>query len=63
LLGGWVLHGFLALLIWAVVIAIITWPLYQRLLTLKQFQHNVTWAALGLILLIGAIFWRLWAMD
>ncbi|MGZ8095717.1 MAG: AI-2E family transporter [Methylosarcina sp.] len=56
LLGGWVLHGFLALLIWAVVIAIITWPLYQRLLTLKQFQHNVTWTALGLILLIGAIF-------
>jgi predicted PurR-regulated permease PerM len=56
LLGGWVLHSFLALLIWAVVIAIITWPLYQRLLMGKQFQHHVTWTALGLTLAIGAIF-------
>lgn len=56
LLGSWVLHSFLALLIWAVVIAIITWPVYQRLLTLNQFQGSITWVALGLTLLIGAIF-------
>jgi predicted PurR-regulated permease PerM len=56
LLGSWVLHSFLALLVWAVVIAIITWPAYQRLLTIRQCHGNVTWVALGLTLLIGAIF-------
>lgn len=55
LLGGWVLHSYLALLVWAVVLAITTWPLYQRLLTLNQFHGNVTWGALGLTLLIAAI--------
>jgi predicted PurR-regulated permease PerM len=55
LLGGWVLHSYLALLVWAVVLAITPWPVYQRLLTLNQFYGNVTWGALGLTLLITAI--------
>jgi predicted PurR-regulated permease PerM len=55
LLGAWILHSFLALLIWAVVLAITTWPIYQRLLNVHQFRGHVTWGALGLTLLIGAI--------
>lgn len=54
LLGGWVLHSFLALLIWAVVLAITTWPIYQRLLACKQLQRSVTLVALLLTLIIGA---------
>lgn len=55
LLGTWVLHSFLALLIWAVVLAVTTWPIYQRLLKGSTFQGNATWIALGLTLLIGAV--------
>ena len=55
LLGGWVLHSFLALLVWAVVLAITTWPVYQRLLASNQVHGKMTWGALGLTLLIGAI--------
>ncbi|MDD1632291.1 MAG: AI-2E family transporter [Methylococcaceae bacterium] len=55
LLGGWVLHSFLALLIWAVVLAISTWPVYQRLLASNELHGKMTWVALGLTLLIGAI--------
>jgi predicted PurR-regulated permease PerM len=55
LLGAWVLHSFLALLIWAVVLAITTWPIYRRLLNGSQFQGNITWVALGLTLLIGTV--------
>jgi predicted PurR-regulated permease PerM len=55
LLGVWVLHGFLALLVWAVVLAISTWPIYQRLLASNELHGKMTWVALGLTLLIGAI--------
>jgi len=55
LLGGWVLHSYLALLAWAVVLAITTWPVYLRLLTTRKLQGNVTWAAVCLTLLIGAM--------
>jgi predicted PurR-regulated permease PerM len=55
LLGGWVLHSYIPLLAWAVVLAITTWPIYQRLLTGKQLHGKVTWGAIGLTLLIGAI--------
>jgi predicted PurR-regulated permease PerM len=55
LLGGWVLHSFLGLLVWAVVLAITTWPVYQRLLASNQVHGKMTWGALGLTLLIGAI--------
>ncbi len=54
LLGSWVLHSFLALLAWAVVLAITTWPVYQRLLACNEVQGKVTWGALLLTLLIGA---------
>ena len=55
LLGGWVLHSFLALLAWAVLLAISTWPVYQRLLASNELHGKMTWVALGLTLLIGAI--------
>lgn len=54
-LGSWVLHSFLALLLWAVVIAIVTWPVYIRLLTINRLTNQTTWAALLLTLLIGAV--------
>ncbi len=55
LLGSWVLHSFLALLVWAVVIAITTWPIYRRLLDCNELHGKVTWGALLLTLLIGAV--------
>jgi predicted PurR-regulated permease PerM len=55
LLGGWVLHSYIPLLAWAVVLAITTWPIYQRLLISKELHGKVTWGAVGLTLLIGAI--------
>ena len=55
LLGSWVLHSFLALLVWAVVLAISTWPVYQRLLATNELHGKMTWVALVLTLLIGAI--------
>ena len=54
-LGGWVLHGFLGLLAWAVVLAISTWPVYQRLLAANVEHGKMTWGAWGLTLLIGAV--------
>lgn len=55
LLGGWILHSFLPLLAWAVVLAITTWPVYQRLLDTCEWHGKVTWCAVGLTLLIGVI--------
>ncbi|MGZ5010113.1 MAG: AI-2E family transporter [Methylobacter sp.] len=55
LLGSWILHSFLALLVWAVVLAITTWPIYQRLLTSDEVYGKVTWGALLLTLMIGAL--------
>jgi len=55
LLGSWVIHSFLALLIWAVVLAITMWPIYQRLLASSKLHNKVTWGALLLTLLIGAL--------
>ena len=55
LLGSWVLHSFLALLVWAVVLAITTWPIYQRLLASNEVYGKFTWGALLLTLLIGAV--------
>lgn len=55
LLGAWVLHGFLPLLAWAVVLAISTWPIYRRLLITKEKHGEMTWGAVALTLLIGAV--------
>ncbi len=54
-LGVWVLHGFLDLLAWAVVLAISTWPLYKRLLSIVHFHHKETCVGLGLTILIAAV--------
>ncbi len=53
--GTWVLQGFLPLLAWAVVTAISTWPLYQYLLVSKKLHGKVTWGAVALTLMIGAV--------
>ncbi|MFA5984246.1 MAG: AI-2E family transporter [Methylococcaceae bacterium] len=55
MLGLWILHSFLALLTWAVILAITTWPLYQKLLIFNQAKTNPAWFALGLTLLIAII--------
>jgi predicted PurR-regulated permease PerM len=55
LLGLWILHSYLGLLIWAVVLAITTWPIYRRLRSVEQAQASTVWVALALTLLIGAI--------
>lgn len=55
LLGAWVLHSFLVPLAWAVLLAISTWPIYQRLLISKELHGKVTWGAVILTLLIGAV--------
>lgn len=54
-LGAWVLHSYLALLVWAVVLAITTWPVYLRLLNNSRLHGHVIWASIFLTLLIGAI--------
>lgn len=51
ILGGWILHSFLTYLIWAVVLAITTWPLYRRIQ--EQVSQHTVWVALGLTLTIG----------
>lgn len=55
LLGAWFVQGFLPLLAWAVVLAISTWPIYKRLLKSKELHGKVTWGAVALTLVIGAI--------
>jgi predicted PurR-regulated permease PerM len=55
LLGGWVLHSFLSLLAWAVILAITTWPVYLRLIATRKLHSHVTWAAVCLTLMIGAV--------
>ncbi len=55
LLGAWVLHSYLDLLAWAVVLAISTWPIYQRLLVSSILEGKVTWIALGLTLSMAAL--------
>ncbi len=53
--GAWVLRSFMPLLAWAVVVAISTWPVYKRLLVSKKLHGKVTWGAVGLTLIIGAL--------
>jgi predicted PurR-regulated permease PerM len=55
LLGAWILHSFIPLLAWAVVLAITTWPIYQRLLMSRELQGKVTWGSIGLTLIIATI--------
>lgn len=55
LLGLWILHSYLGLLVWAVVLAITTWPVYQKVRSLDQTPASTVWVALALTLAIGAI--------
>jgi len=55
MLGSWVLHSYLPLFAWAIVLAITTWPIYQRLLNNIHIAGKDTWIALVLTLLIGTI--------
>lgn len=53
LLGSWVLHSFMLLLIWAVVLALSTWSIYERLLATHRLSK--IGVAIGLTLVIGAV--------
>ncbi len=54
-LGAWILHSFLGLLVWAVVLALTTWPVYRRMAKFFASPSHPTLAAVTLTLLIGAI--------
>jgi len=54
--GVWLLHGFLPALAWAVVVAIATWPMYDRLESrLGRRGHWAPSAFLGVILVLIAL--------
>ena len=55
LLGLWVANGFLAPLFWAVVIAISTWPLYQRFAARRSAKRRQVLAPLLFTLAIGVV--------
>lgn len=52
LLGAWILHSFLGFLIWAVVLALTTWPAFRRL---TDARGEGLGPALGLSLGIGLV--------
>jgi predicted PurR-regulated permease PerM len=56
LLGLWILHGYLAALAWAAVLAIALWPLYQRLIRALRGRGRRVFAPLVLTLAVGLIF-------
>jgi predicted PurR-regulated permease PerM len=61
LLGGWTLHRYLPALIWAAILAIAVWPLYQR--AVRRWppgKHNILLpsvftAALGLMFIVPLV--------
>jgi predicted PurR-regulated permease PerM len=55
LAGAWVLHAFLAALVWAGIFAIALWPLYRRLAAVAGRGHDVA-LPLALTVLIGLVF-------
>lgn len=54
LLGAWILHSYLTLLVWAVVLALATWPVFHYLRQRSGAAHTF-WPALGLALAMGAV--------
>jgi len=46
LLGVWIVHDFLAALAWAVVIAIASWPLYQRFVQKLPVPYRRRWGSM-----------------
>src|SRR5919198_923139 len=56
LFGIWTVSGFLPALAWALVIAIATWPLYERLRSMFPLQSRIRrWGAPLFTLLVGAV--------
>src|SRR5271167_2817626 len=55
LLGLWILHRFLAALVWAVVLAIALWPLYQRLVRALAGLGHQALAPLVATLVVGLV--------
>jgi predicted PurR-regulated permease PerM len=55
LLGLWILHEFLAALVWAAIFAIALWPLYQRLTAVLPRRSHVA-AALLVTALVTLVF-------
>ena len=55
-LGLWILHRYLAALVWAAVLAIALWPLYQRLVRALGGHGQQITAPLILTLSIGLVF-------
>src|SRR6266542_3504989 len=51
--GLWILHQFLAALVWATVLAIAFWPIYRRL---RQPTHHRVLAPAAATTVIGIIF-------
>lgn len=50
--GLWTLHGYLAALVWAAILTIAVWPLYQR--AVRRWppgRHNVLWPSLFTVLI------------
>lgn len=56
LLGLWILHRYLAALVWAAVLAIALWPLYCRLVRALGGRGERGVAPLVLTLLVGLVF-------
>ena len=58
LFGIWTVSGFLPALAWALVIAIATWPLYERLRSMFPLQSRIRrWGAPLFTLLWAPCFW------
>ncbi len=55
LLGGWLLHGFVIALAWAVVIAIATWPTYQKFSQRLSQKSGHVLAPTLFTLFVGAV--------
>ena len=56
LIGSWVLRGFFGALAWAVVLAIATWPLYDRFVALFSPKRARDLAPLLFTILIALVF-------
>jgi predicted PurR-regulated permease PerM len=54
-LGGWILHSYLGLLAWAVVLAISTWPLFRKLQALAPQRAPAVVLALLLTTAFGLL--------
>ncbi|HJU17207.1 MAG TPA: AI-2E family transporter [Stellaceae bacterium] len=54
--GAWVLHAFLAALVWAGIFAIALWPLYRRLVGAAAGRGQEVALPLALTVLVGLVF-------